>query len=192
LTFPGKTHRMEYSPEEALKIMQECWNKLMTALRKRLGKIHYFRIVEPQKDGFPHFHVLLIGDNIAHRSIKDEIESLWRGRYGMGFIWMTASSKKISSFNHAINYATKYLTKGMKSIKKYSRIFSSSRGALMKKKKGDNELLFGRLMFGTVDDDGNVCETDVTEVVRHVGSYGDHAKFDAQKIIEILKEKGVA
>ena len=37
----------------------KCWNRFRTAFVKRYGKVKYCRVVEPQRDGYPHYHILL-------------------------------------------------------------------------------------------------------------------------------------
>jgi hypothetical protein len=47
-----------------------------------------FKDLTPFPDGYPHMHVLLMGKTIADINVKKYIESLWRKKYGMGFIKM--------------------------------------------------------------------------------------------------------
>lgn len=36
-----------------------AWNRFRTAFTKKYGKTRFVRVVEPQKDGYPHYHILL-------------------------------------------------------------------------------------------------------------------------------------
>jgi hypothetical protein len=84
LTCPGKEFRATYTPAQAVKIMSDNWNKLRTAIKKFYGDFYYFRVMEKQQDGFPHYHVLLVGKNISNIGILRHIQSLWCERYLMG------------------------------------------------------------------------------------------------------------
>ena len=84
LTCPGKEYREKYTPTEVLHKMTKDWHKLITALKKR-GRIDYLRVVEAQKDGYPHFHVLIFGRAIAPRDTLGVITKLW-AKYGGGFV----------------------------------------------------------------------------------------------------------
>jgi len=116
-----KTITSKISPD-ALSGMTMYTNK------KVYGKFHYFRICELQKDGTPHFHVLLVGNNIIPKSFLQSIESLWRSLYGLGFVKLNAVI--FQDAVHAIRYMLKYVTKEIKTIGFSKRLFSSSRGAM--------------------------------------------------------------
>ena len=71
-------------PEIVYDIMTESFHKLIRALKKQYGEFHYFRVNELQKDGTPHFHVLLAGNAIIPKDILDSIEDKWRGHLWYG------------------------------------------------------------------------------------------------------------
>ncbi len=64
--------------------MNHNYHKLIRALKKRYGHFHYLKVVEPHGDGFPHFHVLLVGPGIAPKAVLQTIRDLWVDKYGMG------------------------------------------------------------------------------------------------------------
>jgi hypothetical protein len=127
LTVPGEAYRACKSPEDALQDASKAFHKLTRALKKKYGEYMYLRIVEPHKDGFPHFHILLVGDAIAPKEILESIRELWTFKYGMGNIDIQIIKK---GFKAGVKYITKYITKDLKPICKGARIFSSSRNAL--------------------------------------------------------------
>lgn len=128
LTYGGNEKRSSSTPEKAYEEMVEAFHKMLKALQKRLGKIYYVRVVEKHKNGgWPHFHVLLVGDGIARKEFLEDIENLWRNLYGMGFVWL----KQIKNFTHAIRYITKYLTKDIEPVGFNKRVFTASKGALV-------------------------------------------------------------
>ncbi len=116
LTVPGKNFRAKVTPEYA--------EKLMTALRKKYGKYEYVWVYEPQKDGFPHMHVVLIGHNIAPVGILGDIKNLWNKKYKMGFVKMNAVTGGIKQISY---YLSKYISKEMGKGRKHSRVFSMSK-----------------------------------------------------------------
>lgn len=133
-TVPGAWFRGKYSPEEADILAKKNFNKLITMVRKHYGKdFHYLLVMEPQRDGFPHYHVLMAGEAIVPKSIYGFISDLWFKKYCMGFVWVSAS--KFENPSHAVRYITKYLTKRQKPIRRCGRVFTSSRGALKPRPK---------------------------------------------------------
>jgi len=106
----------------------------------------------------------LSGSAIAHKKIKEEIESLWCKRYGMGFVWVVLIKK---GFRAGIKYITKYLVKDLndnepennyghiKSMGKYKRLFTASKGALMKIEKKKTDWLETKITLGYVGDNEN-------------------------------------
>ena len=138
LTCPGDEWRLIHSIQDAYKIFSRNFDKLMRALKKHYGNFYYLRVVEPQQDGFPHYHVLLIGRAVSSIAFRDSVEALWRYKYEMGFVRLNVI---VRSLVHGVRYLTKYLTKseGFKVPVAGMRLFSASRGALepIKKRRWD-------------------------------------------------------
>jgi len=134
LTYGGREMRERYTREEAAIQMRDAFRKLILFLRKHLGWFDYIRVTEDQKDGYPHYHVILAGPNIAPKWVLQMIEDAWRGEYGMGFVKL----HKIYTVEKAIKYVLKYLFKEP-AIYEGLRIFSSSKGSLLKKTPSQNE-----------------------------------------------------
>ncbi|MDT7906377.1 MAG: protein rep [Sulfolobales archaeon] len=62
--------------------MIEGWNKIVTAIRKRYPNfIGYVRVVEFQKSGNPHLHIMLFGVDFVP---VEWIRELWENHYGFG------------------------------------------------------------------------------------------------------------
>lgn len=131
LTCPGKEYRETHTTDEAYKELQEGFAKLRKALRHR-GWFEFLRVVEAQRDGFPHYHVLLAGQGIRRKEILREIVKLWRGMYGLGFVKLNALKRgEGKGVTNAIKYLLKYLFKGPFQGKEIRlRIFASSRHAM--------------------------------------------------------------
>jgi len=151
LTVPGKSYRERYTPQEALEHLSKNFDKLIRALKEKYGKeFHYLRVVEPQpQNGYPHYHVLMVGHAIATKTIYKSIENLWIKKYHMGFFWLDVLKYGLGG---GINYVMKYLTKEIKQIKPNSRIFTASKGALMKKDK--KKWIRSEIYIGTVRGEG--------------------------------------
>lgn len=151
LTVPGYPYRTTHTPDEAEKEMKAAFNKLRTALKKRLGDFEYIWVYEKQRDGFPHMHVLLIGKAIADKSLLGIITNLWCNRYQMGFVRLNTVKGGINSIVH---YLAKYATKGLETGLKGNRVYSMSRkiSKHRKKKKANITIIeIGRIVPG---DDG--------------------------------------
>ena len=132
LTCPGQGFRSLYSRFQAYEKMAKNFDKLIRFLKYKYREFKYLRVVEPQSDGYPHFHVVMVGKNIADKAILEDIERMWRFKYGMGFVRLNVITE---SLTHAIRYIMKYLSKNPTSMGKHKRIFTASRGALQAVKK---------------------------------------------------------
>ncbi len=111
-------------------IMMNNFHKLIRALKKKYGKFHYFRVCELHRDGIPHLHVLMAGNAIIPKEILNSIEKLWRKTYGMGFVRINCI--KFRNKKHAISYMLKYITKDIRKVGRWKRIFSASHNSLTK------------------------------------------------------------
>ncbi len=90
------------TPEESLMYIRNCWNKFRTYLKRKHGQsITFFAIVEPQKSGHAHLHIL-VDRYIDQRWISNKWRSVGGGR--MVFI-------KQVDIHRISNYLSKYLTK---------------------------------------------------------------------------------
>jgi hypothetical protein len=150
LTYPGRLYRENKEPAEMYNEMAVAFHKMIRALKKRYGNFHYFRVCEPQKDRTPHFHVMLVGNNIIPKSILESVENLWRSKYCMGFVRINAV--KFNNNKHAINYMLKYITKDIVKPGKYKRIFTASRNSLLKKHNMEWSRM--KLCIGRTTDNG--------------------------------------
>lgn len=151
LTCPGKEFRARYDPSEAEEIMKGDLNRLRTRLWKEYGKdFEYLLVVEPQKDGYPHFHIMFCGQAVIPKGFYWFIRRVWNDELGQGYVYVSGpknTNGKFASPEHAVRYITKYLLKGMVSLRKYSRVFTSSRRALKPMPKTDRLYLYKKVIF---------------------------------------------
>lgn len=133
LTCPGVFYRSQNSPDQAYEEMQDNYHKLIRALKKRLGEFYCLRVNEKHKDGFPHFHILLCGQAIKSKLVKQYIDELWCEKYGMGYTWIEVIKHGLRA---GVSYITKYLTKAATEGNRFARgkrLFTASAGALAKR-----------------------------------------------------------
>lgn len=121
------------TPEQVTKLMAEAWNKLRTALKKFYGAFLFLRVVELHEDGYPHYHILLVGEAIAPAKILAHIRKLWR-RYGLGFVklnMLRSDGRYDGTVNCAVKYILKYLFKKPADLGGRCRRYSAAKGALV-------------------------------------------------------------
>lgn len=133
LTLPGAEWRSQRTPDQAYTDLSKSWDKLNRALKKQYGKFHSLRVVEPQRDGFPHFHILLSGKGIGKKSVLNTIRNLWSEKYFNAFA--NVDIRIVNNFKHAVRYITKYLLKNERTYGFKGKKYSTSKGALLKKVK---------------------------------------------------------
>jgi hypothetical protein len=95
------------SPADAQALMKKVWNKMRTRLLKEFSDLKFLLVVEPQTDGYPHFHVLVVGSCVIPKGILETVRSMWTYQYGLGNVDI-----RIPRWGHkgAVRYVMKYLT----------------------------------------------------------------------------------
>ena len=95
------------SLDDAYRKLRIGWNKLLTMLRKRYGKLQFVKVVEFQKSGSPHLHALFFG--ISRLIDATDLRSFWDKKYGAGtFVYL----KRIKNDGRqVVAYLTKYIKK---------------------------------------------------------------------------------
>jgi hypothetical protein len=97
--------------------LKKAWNRLNSWLRKKFGEFEYFKVMEIQKSGRPHFHVLISGIKWIDQK---ELSDTW-SKYGGGEI---VYIKRVSGRNNLkmSAYVMKYVNK---TLKKSDKVFSA-------------------------------------------------------------------
>jgi hypothetical protein len=97
---------------EAFQVLKTSWKKLSMIIRKRMPGTEYIWIVEPQKSGYPHLHVVLFADVTI--GDQDGIKKQWAkyqaGDYEHGAQFEIRQPK--DSIQSLRNYLMKYIAKG--------------------------------------------------------------------------------
>ncbi len=124
------------SPEESITYARECWNKMRTYFKRKFGKaITYIVILEFQKSGYAHLHVLV--DRFISQSW---IQSKWQAVGGGKFV-----NIRQVDIHRVSAYLSKYLTKDLllsHQYQKYRRYTTSRDIKLVKKpEKGQWSLI---------------------------------------------------
>ena len=109
------------TPEESIPHIRQCWNKFRTYLRRRYGtKITFITILELQRSGHAHLHVL----------VDRYIEQAW-----ISEAWQALGGGRVVDIRHidlhrVSAYLSKYLTKDLLlgSFKKRQRRYTTSQG----------------------------------------------------------------
>lgn len=108
LTVPGEEYRKTHTIGQAYKQGSDALTGLIKFLKYHVGSFEYLRVCELQRDGFPHWHIILVGRNIAPKYILRLIEDYWRGARRMGFVKLNRIEGNIK---RAVGYVLKYLFK---------------------------------------------------------------------------------
>lgn len=70
--------------EDELIFVNKAWSKLRAWLQKRYGHFEFLEVLEVQKSGRPHLHVLIKGfPYVSHSELYD----VWQ-KYGGGYVWI--------------------------------------------------------------------------------------------------------
>jgi hypothetical protein len=94
------------SYDRAITALVKSWNKLLVNIKKRYPLFAgYVRVIENQKSGNPHLHVMCFG--VPYIAV-DWIKELWDEHYNAGSI---VNIKEIEDCQGAVRYLLKYFTK---------------------------------------------------------------------------------
>jgi len=208
LTWPGRTRRLPSymwnyaiserknieNPVEALKVMQGIWNIIRTRLLQIYPDMNYFLVTEPQRDGYPHLHILLVGNSVVSKTILDDVRRLWSHKHRMGNVDISFAKKGVGG---VVKYLMDYVTKSFCApVNNYpgKRKFSCSQGLLEKRwyvEKNPDFVYFsiGRMIMGPNGKENYSPSFETPNVITHYDCNVPVAKDLDQIIIESnLKE----
>lgn len=142
LTAGGNEYRAKCTQLESVEHLRANWNKLNAAMKKKYGGYHYLMVVEPHRDGWPHLHVMIVGEGVAKAKPLKWLKDVWQGRYDMGFVYITQrkvrneqrksgyEKHRFETVMEGIEYMTKYMAKGLRNYGMKKKLWSCSVGAL--------------------------------------------------------------
>jgi len=94
------------------------WNRYISAIRKKFGKVHVFRVWESSKKGYPHIHALMLFDTVSFDVFehwnKKKLKSQFRIQQKSQFSKSWHSNVDVLAVNSirgSIGYLLKYLRK---------------------------------------------------------------------------------
>jgi len=94
------------------------WNRYISAIRKKFGKVHVFRVWESSKKGYPHIHALMLFDtasfDVFEHWNKKKLKSQFRIQQKNQFTKSWHSNVDVLAVNSikgSIGYLSKYLRK---------------------------------------------------------------------------------
>jgi len=191
LTFGGSDIRRNFIVKfgdkahiEAYTYMSHAFDKLIKSLKKHYGPFHYLRVMELHKDGWPHFHVLMVGRAIVDIDFLRYIEKLWSS-YGLGFVQGMVIRHGIKA---AVTYLCKYITKNTKPVGQNKRIFTASRGALQRIQKEKKDWIAQELFAGFVGDGPDGHTITIEKYIDSVNLSQDECEFQLREfIIQTMK-----
>lgn len=101
------------SMKEAYVSLRKGLNKLQTLLRKRFRKrskrLKYLSVLETQKNGDVHLHIVYMG--ISWLADWEELKEFWNNKYGIGEQVFIEEIGKLWEREHAVKYTMKYIRK---------------------------------------------------------------------------------
>lgn len=167
LTVPGESYRKTHTIMEAVDDLWRNWRKLYNSMRQKYGEFYFFGVLEFQRDGYPHLHVILVGESIKEKGVRAYIEKKWRGTYGMGFMRINARRRifdketrsyrfiEVQNPKNMFSYLLDYLGSDLPPVDvKFRHMFSASSGALRQKEKSstDEFIVWGQVSGWSIQD----------------------------------------
>lgn len=197
LTVPGQAYRDRRTPAQAEVEIKHSLAKLLNLIRYHYPLSSTVWVREIQRDGYPHIHLILMGDKIAPRGILDFVRHHWSHRYGMGNV----DVRFVEDEHRLVNYVTKYITKGMKGgtelgdlgipelrptgpLAKWYHVFGMSQFLRMLCNQEKPEVTVIRIYKRKWDDDGNEFLDLVWE--KESCEWGPAAEAVKQNLQELL------
>lgn len=112
------------TPEDAARALRRAWTTLMQEIRRRWPGVdhQYMCVFEVTKAGWPHLHVLYRGTYLPQKWLSEKM-----GLYIQSPI---VDIRKVKGKKQAINYVSKYLSKGTVRLDPVYRYSSSRRWVL--------------------------------------------------------------
>jgi len=130
VTVSSEAYTGTESAHDAQRLMKKAWNVARTRLQKLYPDLKYFLITEPQTDGYPHFHVLILGSSVIPKSILDDVRRMWTNQYRLGNVDIRIPRWGAKG---AVRYVLKYMTDPSKramNLPMNCKRYTSSRGLL--------------------------------------------------------------
>jgi hypothetical protein len=89
--------------KDELIFIGKAWAKLRAWLLKRYGRFEFLCVLEVQKSGRPHLHVLISGIPYVP---QPDLSEIWQ-KYGGGYVWVRAINSNINALWYVLKYVNK-------------------------------------------------------------------------------------
>jgi hypothetical protein len=111
-----------------------AWAKTRSWMYKRYGHFEFLKILEVQKSGRPHLHILMAGiPYVPH----EELYAVWQ-KYGGGFVWIRPIEKSVD----AVSYFLKHVNKTVLGTDKtYAALLFASNKRMFSMSQGLRDIL---------------------------------------------------
>ena len=124
----------------AFEVLKTSWKKLSMIIRKKMPNTEYIWIVEPQKSGYPHLHVVLFAD--VSIGMQDGIKKQW-AKYGAG------------DYEHGADFEIRQPEDTIKSLRNYLMKYIAKGFVSTDSRFGDHKWTPAELVFNALVWDGN-------------------------------------
>ncbi len=112
------------SPEDSVRYIRQCWNKFRTSLKRcHKGSITFIAVLELQKSGYAHLHIL-----VDRYMAQHWISEAWQAVGGGQIVDI-----RLVDIHRIAAYLSKYLTKDflMVTLRPYQRRYTTSRDIVL-------------------------------------------------------------
>jgi hypothetical protein len=131
---------MTLDPKKFIRLKDEfdfmdlAWAKIRSWMYKRYGHFEFLKILEVQKKGRPHLHILIAGISYVPH---EDLYVVWQ-KYGGGYVWI----KQIENSIDAVSYVLKYVNKTiLGEDKTYAALLFASNKRMFSMSHGLRDLL---------------------------------------------------
>jgi len=114
---------------EEFAFIDKAWAKTRSWLYKKYGHFEFLKILEVQKKGRPHLHILIAGISYVPH---EDLYAIWQ-KYGGGYVWIRPIERSIDAVSYVLKYVNKTILGEDKTyaallFASNKRMFSMSRG----------------------------------------------------------------
>jgi hypothetical protein len=88
---------------EEFAFVDKAWGKTRSWLYKRYGHFEFLKVLEVQKKGRPHLHILISGISYVPH---EDLYAIWQ-KYGGGYVWIRPIGRSIDAVSYVLKYVNK-------------------------------------------------------------------------------------
>lgn len=175
---------------EEFEALNKGWHKIASWLRKRYGKFFYIRVLELQKSGRPHLHILAVRPDWID---YDKMQELWDKKYDIGVQCKFKSidqDKQVNGLSYILKYVSKTMTDLEDSTRNvYSALLFASNKRLFSIGDARTALTVNPLLdnhhrpSATWEYEGSICASELRAFCDEEGIvFGDFVKLSTRDV----------